>query len=74
MHRLASRSVTLDVSDEGLDWLADHGYDAAYGARPLKRLIQTAIVNPLAIKLLEGEYAEDSTVTVTVVNDELAIG
>ena len=72
--RLAGRSVTLDVSDEGLDWLADHGYDPAYGARPLKRLIQTAIVNPLAIKLLEGEYPEDSTVTVTVVDDELAIG
>ncbi len=72
-HRLAERAVTLAVSDSGLDWLADHGYDPAYGARPLKRLIQTAIANPLAIKLLEGAYPEGSTIHVEVENDELAI-
>ena len=64
--RLAERAVTLAVSDAGLDWLADHGYDPAYGARPLKRLIQTAIANPLAIKLLEGAYPEGSTIQVDV--------
>jgi len=72
-NRLAERAVTLDVSDAGLDWLADHGYDPAYGARPLKRLIQTAIANPLAIKLLEGVYPEGSTIHVEVEDDELVI-
>ena len=71
--RLAERAVTLAVSDAGLDWLADHGYDPAYGARPLKRLIQTAIANPLAIKLLEGSYPEGSTIQVDVQGDELTI-
>ncbi|MDH3194097.1 MAG: hypothetical protein OEM40_07270, partial [Acidimicrobiia bacterium] len=57
----------------GLDWLADQGYDPAYGARPLKRLIQTAIANPLAIKILEGAYPEGSKVQVDVEEGELVI-
>ncbi len=71
--RLADRAITLDVSDAGLDWLADQGYDPAYGARPLKRLIQTAIANPLAIKILEGAYPEGSKVQVDVEEGELVI-
>ncbi len=71
--RLADRAITLDVSDAGLDWLADQGYDPAYGARPLKRLIQTAIANPLAIKILEGAYPEGSKVQVDVEDGELVI-
>ncbi len=72
-NRLAARAITLDVADAGLDWLADHGYDPAYGARPLKRLIQTAIANPLAIRILEGAYPEGSKVQVDVVDDDLTI-
>ncbi len=71
--RLADRTIALDVSDAGLDWLADQGYDPAYGARPLKRLIQTAIANPLAIKILEGAYPEGSKVQVDVEESELVI-
>ncbi len=71
--RLADRGISLDMSDAGLDWLAEQGYDPAYGARPLKRLIQTAIANPLAIKILEGAYPEGSKVQVGVENSELVI-
>ncbi|MDH5504468.1 MAG: ATP-dependent chaperone ClpB [Acidimicrobiia bacterium] len=71
--RLADRAITLDMTDAGLDWLADQGYDPAYGARPLKRLIQTAIANPLAIKILEGAYPEGSKVQVDVEEGELVI-
>ncbi len=70
--RLAERQVHLELSAEAADWLAEHGYDAAYGARPLKRLIQTSIVNPLAMQLLEGRYPEGSTVSVDVVDGDLA--
>lgn len=52
---LEKRGVTLDITDNVKDWLADRGFDPVYGARPLKRLIQTQIVNKLATKILENE-------------------
>jgi len=71
--RLDDRRITLEVSDTALDWLAEHGYSPAYGARPLKRLIQTDIVNALAVKLLDGTYDEGATVKVDVRDGELAL-
>ncbi len=71
--RLDDRRITLEVSDTGLDWLAEHGYSPAYGARPLKRLIQTDIVNPLAVKLLDGTYDDGATVKVDVAQGELVL-
>jgi ATP-dependent Clp protease ATP-binding subunit ClpB len=71
--RLDDRRITLEVSDTGLDWLAEHGYSPAYGARPLKRLIQTDIVNPLAVKLLDGTYDDGATVKVDVAEGELVL-
>jgi ATP-dependent Clp protease ATP-binding subunit ClpB len=62
--RLAERRLGLEVTDDGLLWLADHGYDEAFGARPLKRLIQRAIGDELAKLLLEGRFPEGSTVHV----------
>jgi ATP-dependent Clp protease ATP-binding subunit ClpB len=62
--RLTSRRLTLEVTDAARAWLAHRGYDAAYGARPLKRLIQREIGDRLALALLEGTYAEGATVTV----------
>ena len=56
--RLAERRMTLIVSDEVRDWLAEHGYDPNFGARPLKRLIQRAVQDPIALKLLKGEVKE----------------
>jgi ATP-dependent Clp protease ATP-binding subunit ClpB len=62
--RLAVRRITITVSEEAKHWLADTGYDPAYGARPLRRLIQTAIGDPLARMLIGGEVADGSGVAV----------
>ncbi|WP_257160627.1 ATP-dependent chaperone ClpB [Corynebacterium cystitidis] len=64
--RLAGRRLQLEVSDAAKAWLADHGYDPAYGARPLRRLIQQAIGDTLAKKLLGGEIVDGDTVHVDV--------
>jgi ATP-dependent Clp protease ATP-binding subunit ClpB len=62
--RLATRRLTLIVTDAATAWLGHRGFDPAYGARPLKRLIQREIADRLALALLEGNYPEGSTVTV----------
>jgi ATP-dependent Clp protease ATP-binding subunit ClpB len=64
--RLAARRLALVVTPEAVAWLGHRGYDPAYGARPLKRLIQREIADRLALALLEGDYPEGSTVTVDV--------
>jgi ATP-dependent Clp protease ATP-binding subunit ClpB len=64
--RLAVRRITLSVSDAAEAWLAATGYDPLYGARPLRRLVQTAIGDPLARMLLSGEVVDGSTVAVDV--------
>ncbi|HVA75483.1 MAG TPA: ATP-dependent chaperone ClpB [Acidimicrobiales bacterium] len=61
---LSSRRLQLEVTPAAREWLARRGYDPAYGARPLKRLIQREISDPLALALLEGRYADGDTVTV----------
>ncbi|WP_326597847.1 ATP-dependent chaperone ClpB [Streptomyces sp. NBC_01803] len=67
--RLADRRLTLDVTQLALGWLADEGNDPAYGARPLRRLVQTAIGDPLARKILGGEVRDGDTVRVDVALD-----
>ena len=64
--RLAARRLVLDVTDDAQSWLAEHGYDPAYGARPLRRLIQKAIGDQLAKKLLAGEVRDGDTVRVDI--------
>jgi len=71
--RLAARRLGLDVSPDAAAWLAHAGYDPTYGARPLKRVIQRRISDPLALALLEGRYNEGDTVHVDVAGDELAL-
>jgi ATP-dependent Clp protease ATP-binding subunit ClpB len=71
--RLADRRLTLEVTDEAKAWLARTGFDAVYGARPLKRLIQKEIGDALAMSLLEGRYGEGDTVTVDVAGDDLVL-
>ncbi|HMK37894.1 MAG TPA: ATP-dependent chaperone ClpB [Bacteroidota bacterium] len=61
---LAGREIALEVTDEAKDWLAKLGYDPQYGARPLKRVIQKQIVNPLSGKILAGEFGAGDTVEV----------
>ena len=67
--RLAVRRITISVTDEARTWLADTGYDPAYGARPLRRLIQSAIGDPLARLLIGGEVVDGSRVSVDVAPD-----
>jgi ATP-dependent Clp protease ATP-binding subunit ClpB len=64
--RLAVRRITLDVTEAAHRWLASVGYDPVYGARPLRRLVQTAIGDPLARLLLGGEVLDGSHVVVDV--------
>ncbi len=63
---LAAREITLLVTDEAKDWLAKLGYDPTYGARPLKRVIQKHIVNPLSGRILQGEFSAGDTVSVVL--------
>jgi ATP-dependent Clp protease ATP-binding subunit ClpB len=62
--RLAKRRLTLDVSEAGREWLALNGFDPVYGARPLRRLVQSAIGDPLAKELLAGDVREGDVVRV----------
>ncbi|QOX82651.1 AAA family ATPase [Nanchangia anserum] len=64
--RLRSRRIDIEVSDAAKQWLAERGYDPAYGARPLRRLIQTQVGDQLARRLLEGAVADGQTVHVDV--------
>lgn len=66
--------LTLDVTPEALAWLAEEGNDPAYGARPLRRLIQTAIGDRLAKEILSGEVTDGDTVRVDRVGDDLLVG
>ena len=71
--RLAERRLSLVVSDAAKQWLGDHGYDPAFGARPLRRVIQRQLGDPLAIALLEGRYLEGDIVTADVKDDTLVL-
>ena len=63
---LASRKITLSLDEKAQTWLADKGYDPIYGARPLKRAVQTYLQNPLATLILEGKIKEGDTVEITL--------
>ena len=70
--RLADQDLKLEVSIVALDKVADSGFDPVYGARPLKRAIQTLIENPLAEKLLSGKFAPGDTINVDVKGDQIS--
>ncbi|MCX8082296.1 MAG: ATP-dependent chaperone ClpB [bacterium] len=69
--RLEEKRITISFSDSVKNYLAEKGYDEIYGARPLKRLIQKEIENPLAVKVLSGEIKEGSSVNIDIKNDIL---
>ena len=71
---LEDRKIVLDLSPEARSWLADKGYDPAYGARPLKRVIQKAVQDPLAERILAGTVLDGSEVTIGAGPDGLIIG
>jgi ATP-dependent Clp protease ATP-binding subunit ClpB len=72
-HRLAERGIALELSDAATELLIEHGYDPAYGARPLKRTIQRELENPLAIKVLSGELGDGAVVHADAVDGELVL-
>ena len=72
--RLAQRKITLDLDDKARKWLADEGYDPVFGARPLKRVIQRALQDPLAEMLLSGDVLDGQTVEVSAGEDGLIVG
>ncbi|MFP5502954.1 MAG: AAA family ATPase, partial [Candidatus Sericytochromatia bacterium] len=72
--RLAERKVELTLTEQAKEWLARSGFDPVYGARPLKRAIQTEVLNPLALKLLEGQFKEGDRVTVDLEGEGLVFG
>ena len=71
--RLAERNITLDVTDHAIKWLAENGYDEAFGARPLKRLITSAIEDKVADLILSGAVGDGSTVYVDTHGKDLTV-
>ncbi|MFZ7092989.1 ATP-dependent chaperone ClpB [Primorskyibacter sp. 2E233] len=74
LKRLAARKIRLELDDDARKWLANEGYDPVFGARPLKRVIQSALQNPLAEMLLSGDVNDGDTVPVSVGAEGLIIG
>ena len=72
--RLAQRNIALDLDEAAMKWLADEGYDPVFGARPLKRVIQRSLQNPLAEMILSGEVLDGQTVHVSAGPDGLIVG
>ncbi|MFI6293803.1 ATP-dependent chaperone ClpB [Nonomuraea sp. NPDC050790] len=72
-HRLAERRISLDVTEAAREWLTLTGYDPMYGARPLRRLVQSAIGDKLAKEVLSGEIVDGDTVRVDLGDDELTV-
>ena len=73
-NRLSIRKITLSLSDAACKWLADEGYDPVFGARPLKRVIQRTLQDPLAEMILAGDIAEGDTLAVDASTEGLIIG
>ena len=71
--RIAERELELDVSEDAKKWLAETGYDPDFGARPLKRLLQRTILEPLSERILAGEYGPGARVLVRLDGDALVL-
>ncbi len=69
--RLEERKLEVEITDKAKNWLVKMGYDPVYGARPLRRVLEKYVENPLAIKVLGGEFKEGDTIVVDVADDNL---
>ncbi|MFO7288195.1 MAG: type VI secretion system ATPase TssH, partial [Gammaproteobacteria bacterium] len=69
--RLGERDIALELDEAAIDRLAEAGFDPVYGARPLKRAIQQQIENPLAERILRGDFGPGDTIQVTATSDGL---
>ena len=72
LKRLSDRKITVELSEAAKDFLVREGYDPVYGARPLKRALQRRLLDPLALRVLDGAFREGDTVVVDVAGDELS--
>jgi ATP-dependent Clp protease ATP-binding subunit ClpB len=73
MKRLEDRKLTLTLSDEARNLIVQEGYDPIYGARPLKRTIQRRLLDPLALKVLQGEFREGDAVRADAAGGEITL-
>ena len=71
--RLAAKSLSLNITQSARELLAAAGYDPAFGARPVKRAVQSIVENPLAKRILQGLYPENSTILIDAVDGEVVI-
>jgi len=71
VRRLEDRKIHIDLTDKAKDLLIEEGYDPTYGARPLKRTIQRRVLDPLAMRVLQGEFTEGDTVRIDAAGGEL---
>ncbi|MCB0155153.1 MAG: AAA family ATPase, partial [Anaerolineae bacterium] len=62
--RLGDHGITIELTDAARDWVADQGYDPAFGARPLRRTLQKQVESPLSVRLLRGEFKEGDTIVI----------
>ena len=72
LKRLSERKITVELTDAAKDFLVREGYDPVYGARPLKRALQRRLLDPLALRVLDGAFREGDTITVDLSGDELS--
>ena len=72
--RLATRKIVLELDPQARVWLADEGYDPVFGARPLKRVIQRQLQDPLAEMILAGDILDGATIAVKAGPDGLIVG
>jgi ATP-dependent Clp protease ATP-binding subunit ClpC len=70
---LLEKGISLEVTDQAKDWLADKGYDAMFGARPLRRLIQDTVEDKLSDAILEGKLSPGDTAEIGLAEDEIAV-
>ena len=70
---MAERRISIEVSDKAIKWLGDNGYDPVFGARPLKRLITSAVEDKIADLILSGQIGEGGTVFVDVQGKDLVV-
>ncbi len=71
--KMASMGITISFTEEFIDYLSTKGYDPAYGARPVKRVLQKELIDELARKLLDGSLSRDSVITATFKDGQLQL-
>jgi len=72
-HRLTKQNLTLEITDEAAKWLGREGYDPAYGARPLKRVIQREVLDPLSMQILDNEIHDGDAITADIKDNKLVL-